>query len=161
MNFFTTELFAHGVLPFLLVFVLIFAILQKTKILGDGKSQIDALVSLAIALILIGFPTPRDMIVNVVPWLAVALVLLLVVFLIYGFTGADFSKGEGVPKWLKSAILIGAIVFVVALVIWASGFWPTIQGWFSGSDSIFGNVVMVLVVGVALWVALGGKGDGK
>lgn len=157
MNFFTNELFAHGILPFLLVFVLIFAILQKTKILGEGKSQIDALVSLAIALILIGFPAPRDMIVNIVPWLGVALVVLLVFFLLYGFTGADFSKGDGLPKWVKNGILILAIIFVVALVIWASGFWPTINGWFSGNDSVWGNVLMVLVVGVALWVALGKK----
>lgn len=157
MNFFTTELFAHGILPFLLVFVLIFAILQKTKVLGEGKSQIDALVSLSIALILIGFPTPRDMIVNIIPWLGVALVVLLVFFLLYGFTGADFSKGEGLPKPVKNGIMVLAMIFVVALVIWASGFWPTIQGWFSGSDSILGNVVMVIVVGVALWVALGKK----
>ena len=157
MNLFTTDLFAHGILPFLLVFVLIFAILQKTKVLGEGKSQIDALVSLAIALILIGFPTPRDMIVNIVPWLGVALVILLVFFLIYGFAGGDFSKGEGTPKWMKNALLVVGVIFVVALVVWFGGFWPTVQDWFSGENSILGNVLMIVVVCVALWVALGGK----
>jgi hypothetical protein len=150
-------LFAHGILPFLLVFVLIFAILQKTKILGEGKSQIDALVSLAIALILIGFPVPRDIIVNIIPWLGVALVVLLIFFLIYGFSGADFSKGDALPKGMKNVLLAVAIIFVVALVIWASGYWPTLKGWFSGDSSILGNVMMVVVVGVALWVALGKK----
>ena len=66
------------ILPFLLVFVIIFAILQKSKILGAGKAQIDALVSLVIAIVLIVFPTPRDIIVNLVPWLAVGVVVILV-----------------------------------------------------------------------------------
>src|SRR3989344_5401509 len=39
------------VLVFVLVFVGIFAILQKSKVFGDGKKQIDALVAVAIAVL--------------------------------------------------------------------------------------------------------------
>jgi hypothetical protein len=33
------------ILPFVFMFVLVFAILEKTKILGDGKKQLDAIVA--------------------------------------------------------------------------------------------------------------------
>ena len=101
MDLFTTDIFAKGILPFLLVFVLVFAILQKSKLFGEGKSQIDALIALVIGLTLIGFPQPRDYIVTMLPWLAVALVVLLVVFLIYGFMASDNKEGLRMPDWLK------------------------------------------------------------
>ena len=45
-----TSEFAVGIIyPFLLVFVLIFAVLQKSKILGEDKKQIDSLIALSIA----------------------------------------------------------------------------------------------------------------
>jgi len=103
-----------------------FAILQKTKILGEGKAQIDALVSLALALILIVFPGPRDLIVSIVPWLAVALVVILVFLLLYGFVAGDKAQGE---KWMKIVfgILIG--VFVLGLVYNWWGFFSCCWNW--------------------------------
>ena len=46
-------IFVETILPFLLVFTLVFAVLQKSKILGDNKKQIDAIVSLVVGLLLI------------------------------------------------------------------------------------------------------------
>ena len=36
------------VLVFILVFTLVFAVLQKSKILGDSRKQTDALIALAV-----------------------------------------------------------------------------------------------------------------
>ena len=51
--FFVSPFFVEVILPFVLVFTLVFAVLQKTEILGKGKRQIDVLVALAIGLITI------------------------------------------------------------------------------------------------------------
>ena len=159
MDLFTTDLFTKGILPFLLVFVLIFAILQKSKIFGEGKSQIDALISLAIALILIGVPTPREIILNIIPWLAVALVVLFVVLVIYGLGGeVEKDKGLKLPNWFNQTVLGLAILFVVILVLVVTNGWEIIKSWFDDS-SVFGNVFLILVIAVVLWVAL--KGTGK
>ena len=40
-------------LPFLLIFVLLFAMMQKTRILGDGKKNMNMVVSLVISLMII------------------------------------------------------------------------------------------------------------
>jgi len=156
MDLFTTDIFAKGILPFLLVFVLVFAILQKSKLLGEGKAQVDALIALTIGLILIGFPQPRDYIVAMVPWLAVALVVLLVVFLIYGFMASDNKDGLKMPDWVKKYGIFAAIIFAIILVIVITGGWDTVHGWYNDS-SVTGNILVIVAIGVALWIALGGK----
>lgn len=144
-NFFTT-----AVLPFLLVFVLVFAILQKSKILGEGKAQIDSLVSLAIALILISVPQARDIVVNLMPWIAVGISVLLTFFILYGFVAGDFAK-QGAPKWMKITfgILIGVFTIVVVLGVTGLG------DWFSGlGEGFWTNTIMVVVVIVAFIIAV-------
>lgn len=153
MAMFTSIFFTEGVLPFLLVFVLVFAVLQKTKVLGDGNSKVDSLIALVIGLILIGAPQPRQYIVGIIPWLAVALVVLLILFLIYGFGASDAKTGLVLPDWFKKNSLWAAIVFVVIVVISVIIGWNSIGGWFD--SEWMGNVLVLLVIGVALWVAVG------
>ena len=156
MDLFTTDIFAKGILPFLLVFVLVFAILQKSKLFGEGKSQIDALIALVIGLILIGFSQPRDYIVTMLPWLAVALVVLLIVFLIYGFIASDNKDGLKIPDWVKKSGIWVAIIFTTILVLAITGSWSILVGWYNDSN-ILGNVLVIIAIAVALWIALGGK----
>lgn len=161
MDLFTTDLFTKGILPFLLVFVLIFAILQKSKIFGEGKSQIDALISLAIALILIGVPAPREIIISIIPWLAVALVVLFIVLVIYGFSGeVNKEKGLVLPSWFNKSLLVVAILFVVILVLVVTDGWEILKSWFSDS-SVFGNVFLIAIIALVLWIALRGTGSDK
>ena len=75
---FSSPIFLDIILPFLLVFTLVFAILDKSKLLGEGKKQINAIISLVVGLILIGFPFARNIVVNLIPFLVVSLVILFV-----------------------------------------------------------------------------------
>jgi len=150
-------IFTEILLPFLLVFVLIFAILQKTKILGDDKKQIDALISLAVGLILIGFKTPREFIVNLMPWLAVGAAVILVFLILYGFVAGDLS-GKNIPSWMKIVFGILAGLFTIGVVIYVGGFWDNISHYFSGGDSIWMELILlVIIVGAILIVVLTGK----
>lgn len=155
---FDSVLFMEGVLPFLLVFVLIFAILQKTKVLGDGKAQIDALIALAVGLILIGFPTPRDIIVALMPWMAVGAAVILVFLILYGFVAGDLSE---TPTWMKGVFGSLAGLFVLGVVIYVTGLWDIFTNWFSGplgSSELWMSVVMiVIIVGAVLLAVLSGK----
>lgn len=167
MALFASPMFIEGILPFLLVFVLVFAILQKTKILGEGKTQIDALIALAIGLISIAVPTTREFIVNMMPWLAFALVVLLVFLLVYGFVAVDSKSKEGleVPKWVKGTVLWLGIIMVVVLAIYITGFWPTVKSWFSGED-VLSSVLLIIVIAVVVGMVAkpassGGSSSGK
>jgi len=82
---FSSPLFVETILPFLLVFTLVFAILEKTKILGDERRQIDAIVALVIGLMFVAFDGPNNIIVNMVPIFGIALVVLLIFMVLLGF----------------------------------------------------------------------------
>ena len=156
-NIFTSSFFTEMLLPFLLVFVVVFAILQKSKILGDEKTQIDAIVALVIGLLLIGVPGPRDIIVGIMPWMAVAIAVILTFLILYGFVAGDLSN---TPNWMKIIFGILAGLFTLVVVLYISGLGKIVLGWFSlsGSGDIWMSVLMVvLVIGtmaVAIW---GGK----
>lgn len=153
-----TEL-GQSVLVFLLVFTLVFAVLQKSKILGDGKSQIDALIALAIGLMVVTVGYATSLIRQLVPFLAVSLVIILVFLLLVGifFKAGEFKLSGGVI----TAFGILAFIAVVIAVISFSGGWALIEKYISGTQGgqIFSNVVLLAVVGAAVWIVIKFAGD--
>lgn len=162
VSIFASAFFTEMLLPFLLIFVLVFAILQKSKILGEGKAQIDALISLVIGLIVIVFPGPRDIIVNIMPWLGVGIAVILVFLILYGFVAGDLS-GDSVPQWMKVTFGILAGMFTIGVVIYVTGLWGWIEGWFDAANSdIWMSIVMLLIIAGAITVAVvSGKNGGS
>jgi hypothetical protein len=144
-----SSLLQNIILPFLLVFVIVFAILQKSKILGGDKGAMDAIIALVIALIFIGFPGPRDIVVSLLPWMVVALSIILVFFILYGFVAGDMKEWH---IWVKIVfgILIG--IFVIGLVLWATGSWATVKDFFSGD--IWNTVIVLLIIAGAMVLAI-------
>jgi len=146
---FENPIFTEMILPFILVFVLIFAILQKSKILGEGKSQIDALVSLVIALILIAVPVARDIVVHLMPWLAVGVAVIFVFMILYGFVGGEIKEGK---LWMKVVFGILAGLFLIGVLIYVTGAWKTTESWFS--NEVLTTILLLAIVGGALALAI-------
>ncbi len=150
-------------LVFVLTFTLVFAILQKTKILGDGKKQIDALIALSIGLLVISVGYALEVIYKLIPFLVITLVILLVFMLLLG---SLYKDGEfAIDKWLK--IGFGIIIFIalVIAVLVATGGWEYISDWFlkQQGSTFLGNIILVLVVvgAAALLFFSAEKGSGK
>ena len=158
MVIFEHPFFTQMLLPFLLVFVVIFAILQKSKILGEGKPQIDALVSMVIGLILITFGYQTGVIVNLMGWLAVGVAVILVFLILYGFVAGDLS-GNNVKPWMKIVFGILAGLFTIGIVVYVTGFWDVFIGWFNGSidSEVWMSVLMIVLVIGAIIVAVTSK----
>ena len=157
MAIFSNPFFTEMLLPFLLVFVVVFAILQKSKILGEGKAQIDSLVAMVIGLLLIGVKQPREIIVELMPWMAVGVAVILVFLILYGLVAGDLSKA---PDWMKITFGILAGLFTIGVVLYVTGLGKIMGGWFTGGTSDFwSNAVMIALVLGAMVVAVvtGGK----
>ncbi len=122
---FISPLFIDYILPFVLVFTLIFAILQKTQLLGDGKKQINAIIGLIIGLILIAFPFARNIIVQLMPFLAVSAVILLVFMLLYGFIMGK-KEGDVLHKGVKIALGIILGLALITVLLFISGYWTPV-----------------------------------
>src|SRR3989344_6435799 len=103
-NILQHEALTDFVYPFLLVFFIVFAILEKTKVLGSEKKQINAFVAFVIGLIFVAAVNPKIIVTDLVLFLSVALVIVFVVLLLWGFvSGSEAKFGEG-NKALKAII---------------------------------------------------------
>lgn len=155
-------IFTKFAFPFLLIFFIVFAVLEKTKILGDDKKQLDALVAFIIALIFVGAVYPKLVVSNLILFLTVALVVVFVVLLLWGFVSGGEAKIEG--KAVK--IVVGAIVVfaVILALLWATGLgaWAFEilfqQSWSKAfwTNALF-LVVIVIAIALVLKTGKGGK----
>lgn len=154
------------VYPFLLIFFVVFAILEKTKVLGDGKKQINALVAGVIALIFVAAVTPKLIVGNLVLFLSVAMIIIFVVLLLWGFVSAgdDKSLFKAAPKGLKW--VIGIVIVLGVFVVISTSVGIDFGGFFdklfnsSWSESLWTNVLFVVLIAIALAVAIGKNASG-
>ncbi len=158
LGVFGTEWFNQIVLPFALVFTLIFAILEKSKILGEGKHQINSIISLVSAFILVGVPLARGVIIQVVPVIAVLAVLILVFMIILGFVGGTTKEGN-LSKGLGITIGIIAGIVLIAAVLWSTGWLGKIIqfGKMPQASIFWQSVVFIVIIAVVIIVAMRGS----
>lgn len=154
-------------LPFLLIFVIVYAILQKTRILGEGKKNLNAAVAVVAGLLVViphatgRFPGSADPVVIINEALpAVSIVLVAVVFLLVliGVFGQDYIfLGVTAPGW----IALFALIVIILIFGGAAGWWEGDFGrWmedFFGTEAI-AVIIMLLVFGIVIaWIT----GDSK
>jgi len=155
--FLTNDLFQKFILPFVLIFALFFAILEKSKLLGEEKRQINAIISFVIAALFVSFSTYVDWTSKFIIFLVIAIVILFVFMLIYGFI---YSTKDGNPlqfdKWVKPTLGAVAMIAVIIATLKITGYWQTIQ-----DSANFGTNILFLIFIVAAIIAVVASGDKK
>ena|SRR3989344_1222582 len=155
---FTSNLVVETILPFLLIFTIVFAILEKSKILGDGKRQIDAIVALAIGLLFIAFGSATDIVVRMIPILGIALVVILIFMILFGslYNGKEEFK---LHKYLKLAIaiLIGIVVAITVLILTGGLDYVTAFLYGDNTGLLINGFFIIVVVVAIIAVVVGGK----
>ncbi len=140
-------------LPFLLIFTIFFAILQKTRVLGEHKKNMNMMLSLVIALTVViphvtgAYPNPDwDPIVimnRALPTISIVVVAVIMLMILIGLFGGEYKMfGVALSGWI-TFISIAIIIFIFgASANWWSG-WEWFLNYF-GSDSV--SVLIILVV---------------
>ncbi len=155
---FQHELLTKFAYPFLLIFFIVFAVLEKTQILGEDKKQLNAVLAFVIGLIFLSVVQPRLIVENMILFLTVAIVIVFVVLLLWGFVSGgelktDFLSNKGV-KWTVGIVVV---IAVIVAVFWAAGISTDAfdflfkQSW---SNTFWTNFIFVAVVAAALAVVL-------
>jgi len=139
------------VLIFILTFVIIFAILQKTKLLG-GMQKLDFIVALVVSLITLISENAANFIGTLSVWyILIAVAVVLMTLTIGSGMSEPFDKmpiGPGVLMWVGITVLVVVIstVFGPVFTPYAAGSsesWVVLRTIFH--PKIFGMVLIFLI----------------
>jgi hypothetical protein len=153
-----SPIFIDYILPFVLVFAIIFAVLERANIFGEGKKQVNALVGLVIGLLVIAVAPARDVIIKLMPVLAVLVVVLLCFMIIFGF--AKQEKNIKLPLGAISAIIVVAVIVISITLLKITGMWDPFVS-FTKTDAgykIVSNVVLIAAISTAMVAVWNMKG---
>lgn len=160
-------LYDYGILVFLLVFVIVFAVLQKTKILGSGKKNFNVVIALIMGLIVVvphitgNYPSDFN-VVNIVnqalPQVSLLAIAAIMLLILVGLFGAE-SRWLGSP--LSGWIAILAFIFIVVIFGSAAGIFGTFSmSKYIDSDTLL-MIIIILVFAVIIWYVTKEPGEGE
>jgi uncharacterized membrane protein len=163
--------FFDVVLPFLLVFTIVFAILEKTKVFGteiiDGekvsKKSINSMVAFVMALFVIVAQKIVFAIQTSIPQIVLILIVIVSFLMLVGsMSGSeeiDWTK-SGWSKFLAVVIFVGIVAIFMNSVGWLQPVWDYVQGrW---QDTLVTSIIfLAIIVGAIFWVTSGGKKKSK
>ncbi len=161
------------IIPFFLVFAIAFAVLTRSKILGEPRvaKKFNAIISLALGFavvvphILWGNPNPANpylatgmvdivkLINNSLPQVAVVIVGIMMLLLMIGAFGVRWKVGEsGVgPIVVIASIAIVVYIFGTNAGWFNHGRFPPLLYWLSNPQTAM-LLVTLLVFGVIMWL---------
>lgn len=154
------------VLPFLLVFTIVFAIFERTKILGTegGKSKknLNAVAAFSISLMVV-VSSESVRIINESTANIVLLLLMLVGFLLLVGTfheeGKAFSLNEGWKSGFMWAMLVGVLLVFLDATQWLD----EVLRWFrvTGGDVVGSIILIILIVAFIGFITQEGSSESK
>lgn len=150
-----SPILVNFVYPFLLIFFIVFAVLERTKILGEGKKQINALVAFVVGLLFVGTVSSQMLIQNMILFLSIALVIMFVVYLLWGFlfVNEDFK----ISKPLRNTLMVIVGIAMVVALFYITGIGSTVFGALFSvklSSAFWTNFFFIVLIAAALAIAL-------
>jgi hypothetical protein len=148
-------------LPFLLIFTVLFAILQKIKIFGEEKKNINVVLSMIVALLAViphvtrRYPYNFDPIVIInalIPGAAVLAITIILVLMLFGIWG--YEMGSGVPV-AAIVVILGVLGYIFGATV---GWWTTpssLLDWWN--PELTALIIVILVFGIIVAFITGGE----
>ena len=143
------------ILPFLLIFTISFAVLPKSKILGERAKNFNTILSFVLAMAAIvphvigGYPEGADVVVIIntaLPNVSLLMIASLMVLLLIGVFGPDVNL-LGTP--LEGIVVLFSVIAIGYTFLSASG-WVKDIPWLSNPETQ-SMLVALLVFGLVVW----------
>lgn len=139
--------FFSYLLPFLILFALVFGILVKMKLFQDSKA-VNGIIALAVALMALQFDFVPAFFSQLFPWLGVGLTVILGILIILGLF---LDPKNNAMNWILFAV--GVIIIGIVLFKSAGGMGWAIGGttwWNSNWQMVAGGIFLIVLVAVVI-----------
>lgn len=140
--------FAYA-LPFLMIFAIVYGILNKTNLLGENKG-VQATIALAIGLLALQFDYVSGFYASIFPYAGMGIAVLLVALILMGL-----AAGEKGMEWTNKVWFgIGAVIFIVVLFTSLSDFqWlgGLGYGWIESWPALLAGAILLGLMAFVIW----------
>ncbi len=135
---------------FLFVFVIVYALLKKTELLG-GSGFVNLLVSFIIAIIFATMSSAQEYVKTVTPWFAVLMIALFFVLIIVGLSQQKISDVVG-KEFALGFVAILILIFVIAAIkvfpyVFGNA-WSEITEFVTLQSRIAGGIILLVIAGI-------------
>ena len=146
-------------LPFLLIFTIFFAILQKSRIFGDEKKNMNLVLSLVISLIVViphvlgTYPSqswdPVYIMNRALPAVSIVVIAIIMMLILLGLFGGEATfLGASMPGFISFV----SVVLIILIFGGSAGWWP---GFYDLLVRAFGTdtlsfITIILVFGIII-----------
>ena len=153
------------ILAFLIVFVIVFALLNKTKLLGVN-GWVQLFVSFLIATIFVSAAGVRDYVLKITPWFGALIISLFFLLLLMWFIGLGDNKFVKGGIGIAVVVLLLIIFLVSGFVVFSESIVPYLPGssgegadpnlllatgWIF-SSRVSGAVLLLIIAAIVSWV---------
>jgi len=154
------------ILPFILIFTIVYAVLQKTKMLGEKSKNFNVVISLVMGLSVVvphvlygtggtepylsnGFIDIVKVINNALPSVSVVLVAILMVLLIFGVWGSKVKLGSNSLSGIIALFSFASVIYIFG----SSANWWHLPNWLwvLNDPDTQALVITVLVFAIIIW----------
>ncbi|MCK5321379.1 hypothetical protein KAJ38_02270 [Candidatus Pacearchaeota archaeon] len=136
-------------IPFLLLFAVVFAILEKSEVLGTNKS-IMSIVAASIGLLALQFDFVSEFFAVIFPRFGVGISIFLVLIIMIGFFFPKAKWDEGKSQWIGWVVGIGVVLWAISdWDRWSS--YSGFGGWFN--EYFWSLIVLGVLIGVIVWLS--------
>ena len=156
------------VLPFLLVFTLVFAFLEKTKVLGtekwrseDGKfydvtrKNMNSMIAFVIAFFVVASSQLVALISELTSKIVLIMVLILMFMMTVGVMYKEDDKGFELSKGWKNTFTIITFIAVTGIFLDAMNWLDPIFNFFNsfwGSETTASIILIAMIIGFIFWI---------
>ena len=160
------------VLPFLLVFTIVFAILEKTKVLGtdeiNGKQYTKKNLNAMTAFVMSFFVVASSKLVEILTQVSAQMVILLMLSVLFLLLVGSFQR-EGEPTFLSGnwrwffmlIMFVGIIAIFLNAIGWLDEFWDFVSGTGSAGEAVGSIVLIVIIILFMIYAVRGHVGEEK
>ena len=157
------------VLPFLLVFTIVFAILEKTRVLGTEniggqdvtRKNLNSMVSFVIAFLVVA-STSLVRAINEAMANMVMLLLLAISFMILAgsfYKEGEFDVSSNWKKFFSVVMFVGIVLIFMDAVDWLEPGWDYLRhNW---NETAVASAVLILLLGGVMYFITKPPGNGK